>query len=117
MILAQQQQIVKNALLTADVVITSARKANQLAPLLIPKTTLQLMQAGSVLVDMALSEGGNVEGSKHDTTLTLGNNVIVTNVSGCPKIMPHESSILWSAATMLFILSLTGDKKISLLPC
>lgn len=105
-VLSKQQQIVKQELLDADVVITTARRANQLAPLLIPNNTLQQMKKGAVIVDMALSEGGNVEGSEHDASLILGNGVIVTNVSGYPKAVPNEASILWSKATLHFILSL-----------
>lgn len=101
--LQSQQDLVKDYILDADVVITSARKPNQLAPVLIPASTLELMKPGSVIVDMALSEGGNVEGSHHDATLTLGNDVIVTNMSGYPKMVPHEASVLWSEASKRFI--------------
>lgn len=104
--LNRQQEIVKNELAHADVVITGARQANTLAPILLPLNTLQLMPKGSVVVDMALSEGGNVEGSKHDETLILGNGVLVTNVSGYPKAMPHEASIEWSKISLSFIQTL-----------
>ncbi len=101
--LATQQAQIKALAQTADIVLTSARRANQPAPLLIPSDTLNQMKPGAVIVDMALSEGGNVEGAHHDQTLVLGNQVIVTNVSGYPKKMPHQASILWSQATRLFI--------------
>lgn len=104
--LVQTQQTVKNVVAMADIVITSARAANQRAPLLIPAATLNQMKTGSVIVDMALSEGGNVEGSHHDATHSLGNGVIVTNVSGYPKQVPREASILWSQATRLFLESI-----------
>lgn len=115
--LTQQQQQIKNALIDADLVITSARKANQPAPLLIPHDTLQQMQRGSVIVDLALSEGGNVEGSEHDATHLLGNGIIVTNTSGYPKSHPAEASQLWSTASLHFILLLAEGKNIPLLPC
>lgn len=114
--LTQQQHVVKEVLLNADIVITSARNPNQFAPLLIPQNTLQQMQKGAVIVDMAISEGGNVEGSEHDATLTLGNGVIVTNASGYPKALPREASELWSSACLQFILNLTENKHITLLP-
>jgi NAD/NADP transhydrogenase alpha subunit len=115
--LEQQQEIVKKAVLKADIVITSARKPNTLAPLLITKNTLNMMKKGTVIVDMALSEGGNVEGAEHDMTHTLGNGVIVTNVSGYPKVQPHEASILWSNANLHIIFLLAKGDKIPLLPC
>lgn len=115
--LAHQQEVIKAALREADIVITSARKANQPAPLLIPIDTLAQMKKGSVIVDMALSEGGNVEGSEHDETHFLGNGVIVTNKSGYPKALPGESSKLWSKASFLFINKLSeGEIDHLLLP-
>lgn len=101
--LAERQAVIAHELAVADIVITSARKANERAPLLIPETTLQQMQVGSVIIDLALSEGGNVAGSKHDATLILGNQVIVANVSGYPKNKPHEASVEWSRVSMLFV--------------
>ena len=53
-----------------------------------------------------MSEGGNVEGSKHDETLRLGNDIIVTNVSGYPKAEPKTASMLWSLGTLLFLQNL-----------
>lgn len=103
--LAQQQQVYQ-AVQQADLVISSARQANQPAPILIPLATLQAMKKGAVVVDMALSEGGNVEGSEHDATHILGNGVLVTNVSGYPKALPREASVAWSTASLQALLKL-----------
>ncbi|MCF6764820.1 hypothetical protein L3V82_03465 [Thiotrichales bacterium 19S3-7] len=111
--LADQQKLIKEVVADADIVISGARKANQKAPILLPSTTLNEMKQGAVIVDMALSEGGNVEGSAHDETIKLSNGVMITNVSGYPKAMPHESSKLWSSATFEFILAL-ADNRITL---
>jgi len=113
----EQQAFIKQILLNANIVITSARSPNQPAPLLIPTDTLQSMQSGSVIVDLALSEGGNVEGSEHDKTKRLGNNIIVTNVSGYPKIFPHDASKLWSTVSFHFIHLLGSERQVPLAPC
>lgn len=102
--LADTQKVLQSRLVDCDVVITSARVSNQTAPILIPASTLATMKKGAVVVDMALSEGGNVEGSEHDATHMLGNDVLVTNVSGYPKAFPHEASEAWSKATTAFLL-------------
>lgn len=107
--LEMQQEVVCNELQDADIVITSARKAKQPAPLLIPWETLDKMRSGSVVLDMALSEGGNVAGSEHDKTLICSNEIIVSNVSGYPKVVPHEASILWSSCNRHFIELLSED--------
>ena len=108
--LKEQQLILKELLRDADIVITSARKSGEIAPILIPFETLNSMKKGAVIVDLALSEGGNVEGSMHDSDNLLGNDVLVTNISGYPKVVPLEASKKWSAASLLFILNLRAGK-------
>lgn len=107
--IVSQQKLICDLLFDADIVITSARRSNEVAPILIPRATLAAMKPGAVVVDMALSEGGNVEGSEHDATLKLENNVIVTNISGYPKYHPAEASELWSQATRLYIEKMLSD--------
>jgi NAD(P) transhydrogenase subunit alpha len=101
--LPELQHQIKNEIIEASIVITSIRTNNEIAPILITNETLQQMKPGSVVVDLAISEGGNVEGSKHDATLLLGNQIIVTNVSGYPKAEPKEASMLWSQASLLYL--------------
>jgi NAD/NADP transhydrogenase alpha subunit len=118
--LSAQQNVIRNSVLNADIVIACARKPNQPAPLLLPSATLEAMRPGSVVVDMALSEGGNVAGSEHDQTRMLGNGVLVTNVSGYPKAEPHEASRLWSRSCLGFIQLLAThpkDKRIFMALC
>ncbi|WP_367607764.1 alanine dehydrogenase [Legionella sp. W05-934-2] len=98
----------------ADIVIASARSSGQKAPILFPLSTLASMKPGACIVDLSLSEGGNVEGSHHDKTVTLGNQILVTNTSGYPKVMPEIASPKWSLATRLFIEALSDPSQQSL---
>jgi NAD/NADP transhydrogenase alpha subunit len=107
--LAIQQAVVAQALNTADIVITAARDPGKKAPQLIPAATLMQMPANAVIVDLALSEGGNVEGSRHDETLVLGNQITVTNTSGYPKMFPARASAIWSKASLHFVLLLIAN--------
>lgn len=116
--LQEQQLKILSTIKEADIVITTARKSGQLAPLLIPKSSLDQMKPHAVIVDMAISEGGNVFGSKHDATIKTDRNVFITNVSGYPKVMPYEASILWSRSTLDFILRLIDNPtSIKIAPC
>ena len=107
--LQDQQRQIRDILLRADVVIASARTAGHRAPLLIPASTLRVMKPGAVVVDMAISEGGNVHGSRHDSVINTANGVSVVNVSGYPKALPREASVLWSRASLQFILQMAND--------
>lgn len=109
--IAEQQASVRAALptqLSASkrlVLICAARRANERAPILVPATTLRSLQF-AVVSDLALTEGGNVEGSEHDRTDTVGDHVVVTNTSGFPKKRPHEASKAWSAVTRDYLMDL-----------
>lgn len=109
-----QQLNICSKISDADIVITTARMASQKAPLLIPQSTLDVMKPGAVIVDMPISEGGNVFGSKHDQTIRTERNVHITNVSGYPKLMPHAASALWSKASLHFM-SRLAEKPNSIL--
>jgi NAD/NADP transhydrogenase alpha subunit len=101
--LKMRQEKIYQCIKDADIVLTTASTAWQTAPILIPKSTLLKLKSGTVIVDLALSEGGNVFGSKHDETVTLSNKVKIINVSGYPKELPIESSKSWSTACYYFL--------------
>lgn len=111
--LAVSQQSILNAIKNADIVITTARSRGVKAPLLIPTSSLQQMQSGAVVVDLAISDGGNVAGSEHDKTLSTEQGVILTNVSGYPKEVPEQASAIWSQASYLFIEKLSKDDPLT----
>lgn len=62
--LAMQRREMAKACARADVVITTAKLFGRQAPLILNNEVLQQMQAGSLLIDLAVESGGNVEGSK-----------------------------------------------------
>ena len=101
--IAQQRNIIADSIVNADIIVTSARKSGEKAPVLITGNMLEQMNTGTVIVDLAMSEGGNVEGSLHDKALVLGNGIIVANVSGYPKDEPLNASLSWSRANLFFI--------------
>lgn len=105
-----KKEWIRNNLKNADIVLTSARRSGEPAPKLIDAKTLSAMQEGAVVIDLARTEGGNVEGSMNDTTLCLGNNVIVSNNTGYPKLAPREASIAYSAGLVSIIEKLVQEK-------
>lgn len=101
--LSFRQELIKKHIQDADIVITTASSNGEFAPILIPKHTLATMKKGAVIVDLAVPEGGNVEGSRPDITVVLGNEIQIMNVSGYPKFVPIQASIEWSKASYYFI--------------
>ncbi len=101
--LDQQKKILSPYVRQSDIILSSARQSGQKAPVLIDEAMLQSLKKGTVILDLALSEGGNVLGSKHDAQIDLAHGAIIANISGYPKAEPLEASQVWSRASQTFV--------------
>src|ERR1035437_3505242 len=73
--LKKQQELVGKHVKEADIVITTALIPGKKAPLLVTEEMVKSMRFGSVIVDMAVEQGGNVVGSE------LNKNVVKNGVT------------------------------------
>lgn len=99
----KQIDFIKQHLADATIVITAARTAGKKAPLLIDIESLNFLPSSAVVVDLAVSNGGNVTGSKHDQIITVGNGVSIINISGYPKTEPRSSSEAYAQCVVSLI--------------
>merc|ERR1712137_1215039 len=76
---AKQQEAQRDAIAESDIVITTAQIFGRKPPVLISKDTLALMKPGSVVVDMAATSGGNVEGSVAGETVEVNGVKVIGN--------------------------------------
>jgi H+-translocating NAD(P) transhydrogenase subunit alpha len=67
-----QRELLTPYVAAADALITTAAVPGRTAPLLVTRSMVEQMKPGSVVVDLASESGGNVEGSKAGTELTIG---------------------------------------------
>lgn len=74
-----------------SIIIAAARVPREKAPILIDEKNLAILPQGAIVVDLAVSEGGNVVGSKSDQIITC-NHVSIVNISGYPKAEPKLAS-------------------------
>lgn len=79
----------------ADVVITTAQIFGRKAPLIVTKVILEKMRPGSVIVDMAVESGGNVECSRLDEEVDIGG-VIVLGYGNLPGRVARAASQMYS---------------------
>lgn len=101
-----QAAVVDKAVSNADIVITTAQIPGRNAPRLVHKTTLDKMKAGSVLIDMAASSGGNVEGTVSGETIVTGNGVRIIGAANIPASLAAQSSDLYANNLVNFITTL-----------
>ncbi len=90
----KQREILTKHISEADVVITTALIPGRKAPVLVPDEMVQAMHAGSVIVDLAVEMGGNVEGSVSGETVDRHGVKIIGE--------PNLASLVASDASRMF---------------
>jgi NAD(P) transhydrogenase subunit alpha len=90
---AKQAALVAEHVKKQDVVITTALIPGRPAPRLISAAMVALMKPGSVIVDLAVERGGNVEGAKPDQVAQAGDVKIVGYVNMAGRIAASASGL------------------------
>ena len=91
-----QREGMKKVCASSDIVITTAQVFGRPAPTLVTSEMVSAMTQGSVIVDMAVGTGGNVEGSVPNETVDLNGVKIVGNTN-LPGELPYHSSQVYSS--------------------
>jgi NAD(P) transhydrogenase subunit alpha len=104
--LAKQKEAVNKSLAQADLVITTALVAVKKAPVLITEEQVKLMKLGSVIVDMAVEQGGNCALSELDKTITV-NGVTIVGQSNLPGTLAQNASELYAKNIYNFLTHLS----------
>lgn len=89
-----QQEGMKKICSQSDVVITTAQVFGRPAPRIVTQNMLDAMNPGSVVIDMAVSTGGNVEGSIPDEDVTH-NGVTIVGLSNLPGEVALDASLVY----------------------
>ena len=91
-----QREGMKKVCASSDIVITTAQVFGRPAPTLVTSEMVSAMSQGSVIVDMAVGTGGNVEGSIPNETIDLNGVKIIGNTN-LPGELPYHSSQVYSS--------------------
>ncbi len=109
--LASNAYTIREALRLADLVIGAVLIPGASAPRLVRRDMIKLMKPGSVVVDVAIDQGGCFETS-HATTHTdpiyYVDNVLHYCVSNMPAAVPHTSTLGLTNATFPHLLALAN---------
>ena len=93
-----------------DIIITTALIPGRAAPRLITASDVAQMKPGSVIVDMAAVQGGNVEGSVAGERVVTENGVTILGYTDLAGRLPAQSSQLYSTNVYNLIALLTPGK-------
>ena len=92
----KQKQGQKEVIARSDVVITTAQVFGRPAPKIVSMDMVEAMQPGSVIVDMAVETGGNVDGSKLDQIVDV-NGVKIIGQGNLPSEVARNASEMFSS--------------------
>lgn len=93
-----------------DIVITTALIPGRAAPRLITAADVAAMKPGSVIVDMAAGQGGNVEGSVAGERVVTANGVIILGYTDLAGRLPQQASQLYGTNLLNLLALLTPGK-------
>lgn len=105
--LAKQKEAVNKSIAQADLVITTALVAGKKAPVLITEEQVGLMKLGSVIVDMAVEQGGNCALSEMDKTV-VKNGVTIVGKCNLPSSLAQNASELYAKNIYNFLTHLSN---------
>lgn len=93
--LKKQQELIAKHVSEADIVITTALVPGKRAPLLITEEMIKSMKPGSVVLDMAVEFGGNVEISEKGKIVNKYD-VTIIGEPNLPSLVPYHSSEMYA---------------------
>jgi NAD(P) transhydrogenase subunit alpha len=118
--LQKQREAMRKTCADSDVVISAAQVFGRKAPILVTAEMLDAMKPGSVVVDLAVETGGNVEGVVYDQVIDR-NGVKIVGIANLPGRVPlHASQVyaanlvalieeFWDQTNKTFVLKLDDD--------
>ncbi len=119
--LEKQRQGMAKVCSQSDIVITTAQLFGRRAPVVLTKDMVAEMQPGTIVVDMAVESGGNVEGSKVNEEVVTVNSVRIIGLANLPgRVAAHASQVYsanlhnlleeyWDKDSKMFNLSLEDE--------
>ncbi|WP_353114202.1 Re/Si-specific NAD(P)(+) transhydrogenase subunit alpha [Microbacterium sp.] len=99
-----------------DIIITTALIPGRAAPRLITASDVALMKPGSVIVDMAAAQGGNVEGSVAGERIVTANGVVILGYTDLASRLAAQASQLYgtNVANLVALLTPAKDGRTSI---
>lgn len=109
----RQAQLVHERAKLADMIITTALIPGRKAPVLLSEETIKAMKPGSVVVDLAVEQGGNCPLSELGKTV-VKHGVQIIGEPNLPALVPSDASALYSRNVLEFLKLITKDGQLAI---
>jgi len=110
----RQREHIGEALKKTDIVISTALIPGRKAPSLVTREMLAGMKPGSVIVDLAVEQGGNVEGSTLGEIVTTDNGVTILGYANMPSRIAVDASALYAKNVFAFLGLIVKDQTLTI---
>ena len=104
----KQAELVASHIVKQDIVVTTALIPGRAAPVLVTEAMVRSMRPGSVVVDLAVTQGGNCPLSKPDQVVDV-NGVKVIGFTNLPGRIAADASALYARNLLALLPLLTGE--------
>lgn len=104
----KQAELTAKHIAKQDIVVTTALIPGRAAPVLISADVVKTMKPGSVIIDMAVSQGGNCPLSKPDEIVDV-NGVKIAGFTNLPARLPADASSLYAKNLLSFLPLITAE--------
>ena len=104
----KQAELVASHIVKQDIVVTTALIPGRTAPVLVTEAMVRSMRPGSVVVDLAVTQGGNCPLSKPDQVVDV-NGVKVIGFTNLPGRIAADASALYARNLLALLPLLTGE--------
>ena len=111
---AKQAALTGEHIKKQDIVITTALIPGRAAPVLISAAQVATMKPGSVIIDLAIENGGNVEGGKLGEVVTTANGVQIVGHANLPGRIAADASALYAKNLVAFTDLMIKDGALAL---
>lgn len=107
---AREAQLYAEQCKDVDIIVTTALIPGKPAPRIITAEMVASMKSGSVIVDMAAANGGNVEGTVKDQAIVTDNGVTIIGYTDLAGRLPAQASQLYGTNLVNLLKLLTPEK-------
>lgn len=112
--MAKQAALTGEHIRKQDIVITTALIPGRAAPVLVTADHVASMKPGSVIVDLAIENGGNVQGAKLNETTVTANGVAIVAPANLPGRIAADASALYARNLVAFLDLMIKDGAVAL---
>jgi NAD(P) transhydrogenase subunit alpha len=110
----RQRKHIGEVLKKTDIVISTALIPGRKAPILVTREMLADMKPGSVIVDLAVEQGGNIVGSVFGEIVTTDNGVTILGYANIPSRIAVDASALYAKNVLGFLGLIVKEKALTI---